>query len=276
MRIPIIHYNNPKVKEKFVDSIRKTGFAVLTGTFIEKELINTVYKDFQNLFNSKEKKTELLFNKETQEGYFPMKSEKSKDSQVFDLKEFFHYYPNRSTANFATVDMKDLNLQLEYLAVEILGWLEEDYNKNHIKNSAGWGEMVANSQSTLLRGVHYPPLRPTDDPRAVRAAAHEDICLITLLPASTEPGLQVKDREGGWIDVGTDINSIIINVGDLLAYMTSNHYPSTTHQVANPIGENKSRYSIPFFLHPHANTPINGDKTAGEFLDERLKELGLL
>lgn len=276
MQIPIVDYKDALAPSKFVKSIRSTGFAVLSNTFVTKELIDEVYQDFAEFFANEELKQSMLFSKETQAGYFPISSEKAKDAKVGDIKEFFHYFPNQRLQRTIGAASDRLCILLEELSMDILGWLEEAYKTEHDTDGRSWGQMVENSAGTLFRVIHYPPLSGNETEGAVRAAAHEDINFITLLPASTQPGLQVKDRHGNWRDVGTDENSIIVNIGDMLALMTKNFYPSTTHRVVNPTNENVARYSMPLFLHPHRDTQLSPDKTAGQFLFERLKELGLI
>jgi isopenicillin N synthase-like dioxygenase len=278
MNIPIINYRYDDAAEQFVDSIRRTGFAVLTNTTIQKHLINDVYRDFRIFFGNKERKEAMLFNPETQAGFFPMKSEKAKDSTVQDLKEFFHYFPNaRPKQNHPSgFAIGDLCLRMEVLGEEILNWLQAAYEKETGRKTPPWAEMIRTSPSTLFRALHYPPLTGSEDPGAVRSAAHEDINFITFLPAATQSGLQVKDRDGNWHAIETDANSIVVNIGDMLQLLTDGFYPSTTHRVVNPTTENVSRYSMPLFLHPHPETQLSPNKTAKQYLMERLKELGLI
>jgi isopenicillin N synthase-like dioxygenase len=137
--------------------------------------------------------------------------------------------------------------------------------------------MIENSDANLFRILHYPPLTGEHEPGAVRAAAHEDINLITLLPAATAPGLEVKDSHGHWISVPCDPGNIIINAGDMLQLASEGYYKSTTHRVVNP-PENeakKSRYSMPLFLHPRSEAHLSPTLTAGEYLNQRLREIGL-
>jgi len=281
MKIPIVDYESNDAPARFFKSIKDTGFGVLTNTFVKKDLINHVYEDWQRFFaQNLEAKMKFKFDPEVHDGYFPMKSETAKGAKVADLKEFAHYYPNRKTSTIpVTMATSELCLALEDLAMEILEWLE-DHCPTIPPVGCGyrpsdWGEMVNQSQNTLYRVIHYPPL-PEDAGEAVRAAAHEDINFLTLLPAATGSGLQVMDKAGNWHAVGTDANSIIVNVGDMLQLLTKGFYKSTTHRVVNPAGEaaNKPRFSMPLFLHPHADTQLSPEKTAKQYLDERLRELG--
>ena len=133
-------------------------------------------------------------------------------------------------------------------------------------------EMVA-----TLRIIHYPPLLGTEDSKAVRAGAHEDINLITLLVAGSQPGLQVLSKDDNWVDVSTSPEYIVVNIGDMLQMASNGYYPSTTHQVVNPgsASLNTPRFSMPLFLHPNDHVRLSKEYTAGSYLDERLKEIGL-
>jgi len=138
-------------------------------------------------------------------------------------------------------------------------------------------EMIEESSGTLMRILNYPAIKSNEERSAIRAAAHEDINLLTCLVASTEPGLQVKDINGDWHEVDTDPGNITVNVGDMLSMCSGNYFPSTTHRVVNPEGSNpnKARLSIPLFLHPRADVVLSESHTAGSFLQERLKAIGL-
>jgi isopenicillin N synthase-like dioxygenase len=137
--------------------------------------------------------------------------------------------------------------------------------------------MIRESPATLLRILRYPPLTGDEDPGAVRAAAHEDINLLTVLPASNERGLQLLTKAGQWIDVPADRGALIVNVGDMLQEASRGHYRSTTHRVVNPTGEGarRSRLSLPLFLQPRPEVVLSERHTAASYMDERLRELGV-
>ena len=136
-------------------------------------------------------------------------------------------------------------------------------------------QMMEGSNQSLLRILHYPPVEQSE-PGAIRAAAHEDINLITLLLSGSKPGLQAMDKAGNWHDVACDPGMITINNGDMLAMATADYYPSTTHRVTNPdAGQNVSRYSMPMFLHPRPEVLLRPGTTADDYLQERLREIGL-
>lgn len=138
--------------------------------------------------------------------------------------------------------------------------------------------MINDSEQTLLRVLHYPPLKGDEEPDAIRAAAHEDINLLTILPAANEPGLQVKSKDGSWLDVPCDFGSLIVNIGDMLQEASAGYFPSTTHRVINPQGsdQSKSRISLPLFLHPRPDVILSDRHTADSYLQERLRELGVI
>jgi isopenicillin N synthase-like dioxygenase len=135
--------------------------------------------------------------------------------------------------------------------------------------------MIEGCEQTLLRILHYPPLNGSEPDGALRAAAHGDINLLTLLPAANEPGLQVLGKDGGWIDVPCDFGLLIVNIGDMLAEASGHFYPSTVHRVLNPTGQGrfKSRISMPLFLHPRRDIVLSERYTVGSYFDERMREL---
>ena len=136
--------------------------------------------------------------------------------------------------------------------------------------------MIVGSDMTLLRILHYPPL--TGNESAVRAAPHEDINLLTILPVASAPGLQVLGTDGNWNDVPCDINQVVVNTGDMLQEASQGYFPSTTHRVINPRGEDmqESRMSLPIFLHPRPEVVLSERYTAESYLNERLRELGVV
>ena len=162
------------------------------------------------------------------------------------------------------------------LASKLLGWVEANTPDDiTARLSEPLSDMIVGSEQTLLRILHYPPLPDAIEPGAIRAGAHEDINLLTVLPAANEPGLQVLGRNGDWIDVPCDFGNLIINIGDMLQEATARYYPSTTHRVINPHGADatRSRISLPLFLHPRPDVVLSERYSAGSYLAERLEEL---
>ncbi|MEZ5249439.1 MAG: 2OG-Fe(II) oxygenase family protein [Ilumatobacteraceae bacterium] len=162
------------------------------------------------------------------------------------------------------------------IATTLLGWVH-DHTPDAVRDrlSMPLPDMMNGSTRTLLRVLRYPPLTGDEPADAVRAAAHEDINLLTVLPAANEPGLQVRDLAGNWHDVPCDFGSIAINAGDMLQLATGGYYPSTTHRVTNPTGDGarRSRLSLPLFLHPADDVVLAEGRTAFSYLRERIAEL---
>lgn len=295
-------------KEKFVSEIGKAfeniGFVALSGHFLSEELVQELYKEIMDFFNLPQevKNKYEIAGIGGQRGYTSFGKEHAKGKKEGDLKEFWHFgqyvendpklereYPAnvrvRELERFnevgrETYKMLEKTAQYVLRALALHLGLKENYFDTYIKNG-----------NSILRPIHYPPI--TQEPKnAVRAAAHGDINLITLLMGAHGKGLQVKNHNGEWIDAIARPDQLMINVGDMLSRLTNNKLKSTIHQVVNPPRElwGNSRYSIPFFMHPISEMPLNclencmdedhpkqfGDITAGAFLYERLIELGLI
>lgn len=281
MDVAVVDYRSPSAPEEFTQSLLETGFAVLVNHPLPQELVQFVYDEWLAFFRT-ENKHSYRFTDERQGGYYPPSvSETAKGQSKRDLKEFFHVRPggvfptevSRAAFNYRLVAM-EVNLAL-------LGWVDRstpDAIGDQLSQSLQ--SMMVGSTQSLLRILHYPPLTGGEEQGAVRAAAHEDINLLTVLPASNESGLQLLDKLGRWHDVPCDFGSIAVNSGDMLNQASKGYYPSTTHRVVNPSGDGalRSRMSMPMFLHPADDVVLDPDgpvgrRTAGEFLQERLREL---
>jgi isopenicillin N synthase-like dioxygenase len=277
MDVQTVRYGDVDAPGRLTRSLVETGFAVLTEHPVPRDTIATVYQEWQRFFASPDK-GEFRFDPVRQDGYFPFRSENAKGHAQKDLKEFFHVYPGTRLPGWMSQGTRQLYDALASLAGELLGWVE-DHTPAEVRArfSRPLRRMIEGSPQTLFRILHYPPLSGGEEAGAVRAAAHEDINLITLLVAATAPGLQVKDRAGRWRDVPADQGSVVVNSGDMLAMASGGHYPSTTHRVVNPPGEEarRSRLSMPLFLHPWPEVRLSATHTAREYLDERLREIGL-
>ena len=261
----------------FFQSLKETGFTVLHNHSLSVDLINEVYQGWTDFFYGSNK-NDYLFDKEKQDGYFPFRSENAKGYKISDLKEFYHVYPWGRIPERVRDSTLKLYVALQQLAAELLQWIE-NYLPDEIlqRLSVPLKSMIENSPQTLLRVLHYPPLHDHHEKEAVRAAPHEDINLITLLPAATAPGLEVQDVHGNWHKVTCDPGNIVVNVGDMLERCTENYLKSTTHRVINPQTENEncSRFSMPLFLHARPEVLISKNLTAREYLHERLREIGV-
>jgi isopenicillin N synthase-like dioxygenase len=277
MEVLTVDYNATNAPTLFCQSLKKTGFAVLSQHPISTPLINQAYQQWQNFFYSDDKH-HYLYQKPSQDGYFPFRTEKAKNRNVSDLKEFYHFYPwGRIPPATKEISFLMCNA-LTKLAAELLQWIE-NFLPQHVAQqlSMPLQQMINDSPNTLLRILHYPPINAHVESGAVRAAPHEDINLITLLPAATAPGLEVLDITNNWHSVTCDPGNIVVNVGDMLQMCTQQYYKSTTHRVINPTKqvENTSRFSMPLFLHPQPNVYLAKNCTAEEYLNERLREIGI-
>ena len=299
--------NDPNKKQKFINEIghayETIGFVALKGHFLDDTLVNNLYSEIKNFFElpieTKEKYE--IPGIGGQRGYVSFGKESAKGKKEGDLKEFWHFgqyveddaerakeYPENvlvnELTNFNEVG-KETYKMLEKTAKYVLRSLalhlslEETYFDQYIKNG-----------NSILRPIHYPPIA-TEPKGAERAAAHGDINLITLLMGAQGKGLQVQNHNGDWIDAMAAPDELMINVGDMLARHSNNKLKSTIHRVTNPPKEmwGTSRYSIPFFMHPISEMKLDvlencidsknpkqfEDITAGEFLEQRLLELGL-
>ena len=300
--------DDPETKQKFIDEIGKAyeeiGFVALKGHFLSEKLIKSLYAAIKDFFDQPQEVKDQyeIPGIGGQRGYTSFGKEHAKGRKEGDLKEFWHFgqyvennpkleaeYPDnvvvKEVPEFNQVG-KETYKQLEKTAKYVLRALalHLDLDENY------FDKFITNGNS-ILRPIHYPPIK--DEPKAaVRAAAHGDINLITLLMGAQGKGLQVQHHNGQWIDAIAKEDELMINVGDMLSRLTNNRLKSTIHQVVNPPRElwNTSRYSIPFFMHPVSEMPLNvlencvdenhpklyEDITAGEFLHQRLIELGLI
>tara|TARA_B100002052_G_scaffold91375_1_gene84082 strand:+ start:510 stop:1346 length:837 start_codon:yes stop_codon:yes gene_type:complete len=277
MNILTIDYNDKDLAKKFTDSLHESGFAVIKNHPISQKLINQVYNDWESFFKSN-KKLDYIFDYDKQDGYFPFQSESAKGNSEKDLKEFYHIYPNWGRIpKFANTDTITLYEMLLNLGNEFLKYIDKNCPESIRNNfSEPLYNMSNNSGQNLMRIIHYPPIDNNIKSKNVRAAAHTDINLITILVSGSQPGLQVKNKKGEWIDVKSEKGQLIINIGDMLQECSNGYYPSTEHQVTNPkIKNNVSRFSLPLFMHPRDDVILSKKYTAASYLLERLKELGL-
>ncbi|GAA0859947.1 2OG-Fe(II) oxygenase family protein [Aliiglaciecola litoralis] len=278
MKLEAVDYAAPNADKLFVESLRSTGFGVLKNHPISQKSVTSIYANWQEFFDSAEKDN-YVFDRETQDGFFPTTvSETAKGFKKKDIKEYFHYYPWGKCPPELKQELADYYQAATDLATELLNWVEKHSPEEVAKlYSQPLSNMIKDSNQTLLRVLHYPPLTGDEEPDAIRAAAHEDINLLTILPAANEPGLQVKGTGNEWLDVPSDFGNLIINIGDMLQEASGGYFPSTSHRVINPAGADmtKSRISLPLFLHPRPDVVLSERHTADSYLKERLRELGV-
>jgi len=300
--------DDPKRKQKFVNEIgsayEKIGFVALNHHFLDEKLAEELYSQVKAFFELSEE-TKKSYEREDlggQRGYVSFGKEHAKGKKEGDLKEFWHFGQEPAQDANLTEDYPD-NIKIEELpqfnevGMQAYKMLEKTgiYVLRALALYIGLDEFYfdhwASNGNSILRPIHYPPIK-TEPKGAVRAGAHGDINLITLLMGASAGGLQVKRKDGEWIDAIPKQDELVINVGDMLERHTNNKLKSTIHRVTNPPKKewDKPRYSIPFFLHPRSEMPLDcleecisednpkqyEDITAGEFLTQRLIEIGLI
>ncbi len=299
---------DPTRKQKFVDDIgsayEEIGFVSLKNHFLNDDLVSGLYKEIKGFFamDVSDKKKYEIEGLGGQRGYVSFGKEHAKGRKQGDLKEFWHFgqeptedanlsenYPENITVaelpNFNKTGMEAYRM-LEKTGIYVLRALAL-----YIGADEHYFDHWAANGNSILRPIHYPPI--TEEPKgAVRAGAHGDINLITLLMGASTGGLQVLRKDGEWIDAIPQEDELVINVGDMLERHTNNKLRSTIHRVINPPKEawGNPRFSIPFFMHPRGDMDLNcmpecitkesprafDDITAGDFLHQRLVEIGLI
>lgn len=277
MTLQAVDYLAANAAAEFVESLREFGFGVLKNHPIRQESVQSIYEHWLDFFQSPEK--DNYHFRPSFDGYFPPEvSETAKGCAVRDIKEYFHFYhPWGICPEALRPELIAYRQAANALAEELLGWIEA-YSPPEVAllYHEPLSTMIRGSDQTLLRVLHYPPFQGSEPSQALRAAAHEDINLLTILPAANEPGLQVLTKAGEWLDVPCDFGLLIVNIGDMLQEASGGYFPSTTHRVANPPVQsaNTSRISLPLFLHPRPEVVLSERYTADSYLQERLRELG--
>ena len=273
-----VDYRSPDAPWLFSESLHRTGFGVLTNHPLVQDLLERIYSEWLAFFHT-DAKRKYAYDPVTMDGYFsPKVSETAKGHTKRDLKEYYHIYPWGRYPQEVSDAARRYYDAGSTLAAKLLSWVEE-YSPVEVKAkySMPLPKMIERSEQTLLRVLHYPPLRGDEELGALRAAAHGDINLLTILPAATQAGLQVLGKDNLWHEIPCDFGMLIVNIGDMLDEASGGYYPSTQHRVLNPIGDEakKSRVSLPLFLHPRPDVVLSERHTAGSYLDERLIELGV-
>ncbi len=282
---------------------RQVGFAAISGHGVSDQLISDMYSEVKSFF-SLPNETKLKYShpdSNNQRGFVRFGQEHAKDNKNADLKEFWqvgqttipegsdlsHYPPNVLAEEVPNFSVRADEL---YKSLESLGLIVLEAIAMHLKLPLDYFTHQTEGGNSILRAIHYPPI--THEPQsAVRSAEHEDINLITLLIGASASGLEVMGVDGSWNKVTADSEHIVMNCGDMLQRLTNHQLKSTTHRVVNPPREmwDTPRFSIPFFCHPQpqmklnalpqcvapGESPIDSPITAGEYLNERLAEIGL-
>ncbi|BCW89751.1 Validamycin A dioxygenase [Alphaproteobacteria bacterium SO-S41] len=276
---------------------QRYGFIILEDHNVPVPLLDDAYRLAAEFFNQ-DVGVKCQYARGLR-GYTPFGTEHAKGRAIADLKEFWqlgreNYDPAAPDGDFAPNVWPEHPYAFELVFKRLFAALDEtgrlllEALAPHLDLPADYFDPLVKDGTSILRVLHYPPLAADVPPGAVRAAAHEDINFITILVAAKGKGLELLDRDGTWLPVITEPKNLIVDSGDMLARLTNGVIPATTHRVVNPDGPNVSRYSMPFFMHPRSDTPLDvlpsclGEKgalfepiTAGAFLEERLREIGL-
>lgn len=293
-------------RAKFIDNLftglKEYGFIILKDHNVQTADLKRAYEILEQFYAlpTDVKKSYISQTSGFQRGYTPFGQEHAKDSPVMDLKEFWHVgrvladghaLENVYPKNIWPKEMPEFQTLFTrlYSALEEAGDVMLEALTMPLEVPKDFFAKMTKDGNSILRLLHYPPIPEGVDPRCVRAAAHEDINFITLLPAATASGLQLKDRDGTWLDIESEADTLIVDVGDMLARLTNDVLPSTTHRVINPQdGTNNHRYSMPFFMHPHPDAILSclpsckgtgakyADISSHDFLMQRLREIGLI
>lgn len=294
-------------RDRFVralgDALVDTGFFALVNHGVDLDLVDRAYGIADRFFALPEAQKRRYEEPalKGQRGYSSLGREHAKDHPVPDLKEFWHVgrdlppdhaLQSRYPKNLWVAELPEFEPtfralfgQLDGCAIDLLKacalYLGEPADR--ISALTTWGD-------TILRVLHYPPVPEDAHPQAIRAAAHEDINLITLLCESTAPGLELLQRDGKWRKVHALSGQIIGDAGDMLQWLSNGLFKSTTHRVVNPESSRERRYSMPFFVHPRHDARLDplpscvaktggvakfGPISAGQYLEQRLAEIGL-
>lgn len=285
-------------------SFRQYGFAMVRDYGIDTDLIDRAWKLTGEFFAlpEAEKRQYAVEGISGARGYTPFGTEIAKGAKAHDLKEFWHVGRDLPAGHPLSASMPP-NVWPERPEgfQETFSALYDAFDRTgntilsriavHLGLDADWFDPAVADGNSVMRLLHYPPV-PAAEGGAIRAGAHEDINLITLLLGAEEAGLELLTKDGNWVGVAPPKGAMVINIGDMLQRLTNHVLPSTTHRVRNPDGARAgfSRYSMPFFLHlrsdfpfhtlPQCVTPENPDRypvsiTADDYLQERLREIGL-
>ena len=313
-RIPLVnlsHYRSgsPEERARFVrvfgEALKEFGFVSVEGHGIDDGLIRRTYTDVEAFFRLPEQVKHRYHVPEFggQRAYTPFGKEHAKNRTVGDLKEFWHVgrdlpegHPRRPDTAAYNVWPEEVpsfrpNTLSLFNALDEAAALMLQAVAEYFGIERNTFSDMAQDGTSVLRVIHYPPLKEKFIPGAVRAAEHEDINLITLLCEGTASGLELLTRDGEWIPVDTLRGQIVVDSGDMMSRITNGVIPATTHRVVNPpsAAEDNTRYSMPFFVHPYPECmlkPLPGTVTpekpgqppitADAFLKQRLREIGLI
>ena len=275
--LPQLSYVAPNFADNFVDSLRQYGFAAVVDHPLDNQRIERIYQDWLAFFASEEVSA-FTMDPQSQDGYFSLQSaEHAKGFRDRDFKEYFQFYCWGRCPETLRTDLEAHFIAAVVLGATLLGYIARSLPASiNAQLSEPLRDMIMDSEQTMLRVLHYPPI--SEGQPVLRAAPHEDINFLTLLPAADGPGLELQLPEGEWLSVPQQSGQLIVNIGDMLQEATEGFLPSTTHRVATPdvSHQSASRMSLPLFLHPRPEVVLSERYSAQQYLRQRLNELGVI
>lgn len=305
--LSLLSYINGTDSEQmnFVDSLfnglKDYGFIILNDHTVAQEKVDKAYEYVHEFFQMPEEDKLKYYDKNIsgQRGLTPFGREHAKGNPNPDLKEFWHVgrelskdskYYSEYPKNMWPSEIPEFKKAFTelYNAMDATSVVLLEAIGKALDTPQGFFKSMVNDGNSILRTIHYPPTTGQDTKNSIRAGAHEDINLITLLVGATSSGLQLLDRDGTWLDIDSKPGQIVVDTGDMMSRLTNDLLPSTTHRVINPDNSGDRRYSMPYFVHPHSEAMLSclpscigdgrkyEDITAGDFLIQRLKEIGLM
>lgn len=301
--IPLVDlrdWSDPARRAEFVrtlgEGLEQFGFVAVIGHGVDPERLEALYASARDLFALPEAAKRRYETPEDgrQRGYTSFGVEHAKDTLVPDLKEFWHvgrslgadhplHVSGDVPPNLWPAELPEFRERFSeyYRDIEAFAGRLLAAVALYLGHDERYFERLTHDGNSVLRIIHYPDT-PDAAPGAVRAAAHEDINLLTVLPVSTRPGLEVMTRDGRWLAVNPGPNVMVCDTGDMMAVLTNGRLPATTHRVVNPERQDGGRLSMPFFLHPHPDAllspgvpGISPPVRTREFFHARLRDIGV-
>lgn len=276
MKLPVIDFHDNMAGHDIADSLNWFGFAVLKNHHLDPDLIKGMYSSWRHWFEQTptDAKRTYLRNPKTQAGYFSLEeAESAADSDTKDHKEYFHIFWHDPIIPEELIYItKQYFHQAHAFSARVMSMIAAE-----CPGSKDWEDRRPwfNGDQHLLRVLYYPSIPLGERDWNARAHEHTDVNLLTVLPSGTTAGLQVK-KQGNWWDVPSGDNYLILNGGDALAELTGNYYRSALHRVRiDPARDMEPRMSLPFFLHARTDARLSDKWIAGDFLQDRLKRLGV-
>ena len=274
--LPQISYTAPGFDVAFIASLHEYGFAAVVDHPLDDDRVARIYGEWLAFFASGEA-VGFRMDPQKQDGFFSLQqAEHAKGFVERDFKEYFQFYPWGRCPESLQADLASHFDAAVELGAELLSCIARSLPRAVTAElTEPLQDMIQESEQSMLRVLHYPPVPVGQS--VLRAAPHEDINLLTLLPAADGPGLELQLRSGEWISVPHSPGQLIVNIGDMLQEATGGYLPSTSHRVATPDTKQPtvSRMSLPLFLHPRPDVVLSSRYTAKQYLMQRLDELGV-